>query len=101
MSEKLIINGFIAQYDPAHTISEINSYLKWKENNLPNVLSKEQMNLLDSGFMYTHGRDKVFRPLLILNPKVFVDLKVSDEDTIKASHFVLQYMLNHSKFFVT
>mmetsp|Transcript_19495 Transcript_19495/g.22687 ORF Transcript_19495/g.22687 Transcript_19495/m.22687 type:complete len:242 (+) Transcript_19495:420-1145(+) len=50
------------------------------------------MRLLDSGFLYIHGRDKNFRPLIVLNTRVFADLQPEDEDTMASTHFVLQYM---------
>lgn len=55
------------------------------------------MELLDNGYLYTHGRDKLFRPLVIHNPKVFKTINPEMDDALLACHFVMQYIIENSK----
>ena len=50
--------------------------------------------------MYIHGRDRCFRPLIILNPPALLPFKeygtdVIGEEIIKSSIFIIEYVLNN------
>lgn len=44
----------------------IENYVEWKKINIPPVLSEMTTRLIDSGFFYIHGRDRKFRPMIIV-----------------------------------
>lgn len=53
--------------------------------------------LIHSGFMYVHGRDKQFRPLIVINPKALTPFKsygtdVVGEEIIKWCIFIIEYI---------
>lgn len=50
--------------------------------------------------MYVHGRDRHFRPLIILNPTALLPFKtygndVLGEEVIKCSIFIIEYVLEN------
>ena len=71
-------------YKTKPAVQELQSHLVWREKNLPIILNPVRMELLDNGFLYTHGRDKFFRPLVIHNPVVFKMLNPSTDDALLA-----------------
>lgn len=55
------------KYKTKKTCETIIEHLKWREANLPIKITPGGLELINHGFMYVHGRDKRFRPCLVLN----------------------------------
>ena len=85
-------------YKVKATIDEIKSHLEWRKQNLPIYINEPAKQLLDNGYLYVYGRDRYFRPGIYHNPKVFKVVKPPEEDALVAVHFVMQYVVNFSKY---
>jgi hypothetical protein len=85
-------------YKVKPAVKELQQHLEWREKYLPIIITPVQKELIDFGYLYTHGRDKIFRPLVVHNPKVFKTIKPDIEEALLACHFVMQYIIEHSKF---
>lgn len=66
------------------------------------MLSDITAQLVKSGFFYIHGRDRMFRPIIIINPRqlrMFKDYKMEQsimfEQTIRACSFIMEYVLKN------
>jgi len=42
--------------------------MQWRKEHIPPKLTSLCEKLINSGYMYIHGRDKKFRPLIVINP---------------------------------
>jgi hypothetical protein len=69
-------------FDPKSTFQQLQKYIEWRENNIPPVLNELSEQLIKSGFLYVHGRDKKFRPLVVINPTALLKFKDFDTDLI-------------------
>jgi len=49
-------------YKVKPALKELQSHLDWRVEHLPIFIDDAQKELLDNGYIYTHGRDKLFRP---------------------------------------
>ena len=74
-------------------------YFAWYKKSFPlNIQPKDNIvHILNSGFLYVHGRDHQFRPILICQPYILQkNLKqFSSNDIYNASIFICQYMINY------
>ena len=82
-------------YKTKPALKEIFQHLEWRKENLPIIINDMQKSLIDHGFLYTHGRDKLFRPLVIHNPRIFKTMKPDINEALIACHFVMQYIVEH------
>jgi len=82
-------------YKVKPALKELQSHLDWRDKHLPIVIGETQKELINAGYLYTHGRDKFFRPFVVHNPKVFKRLKPDINEALKACHFVMQYVVEH------
>ena len=57
------------------TMKSMIEYMAWKEEKLPPVLTNSVQNFLNSGIIYTHGRDHRFRPIIVFNASL-IDIKI-------------------------
>ena len=83
---------------PEQCYNELNDHLTWRQEALPAQVTSRTAQLLDSGFIYIHGRDRCFRPLLIINPLRLDQLGIKDEDekieaVLNTTAFILEYMI--------
>jgi len=58
--------------------------------------------MIDSGYFYIHGRDRKFRPMIIINPRKirqFKDLGLDDnsavDEVIRGCSFIIEYVVNN------
>ena len=74
-------------------------YFAWYKKSFPlNIQPKDKcMQILNSGFLYIHGRDHQFRPILICQPYILQKNKkeFAPSDVYNASIFLCQYMVNY------
>lgn len=58
-------------WDLHRALRSLEDHLKWRENNISfdiHYISHDIKGLLEMGCFYVHGRDKQFRPIIILRP---------------------------------
>jgi hypothetical protein len=58
-------------WDLHKALKSLEDHLKWRENNITfdiNYISQDIKGVLEMGCLYVHGRDKHFRPIIILRP---------------------------------
>ena len=72
-------------------------YIEWYNNTFPlNIQPEDEaIKILNSGFCYVYGRDHQFRPIIFCQPYILQKFKFSDEEVVKASIFICQYMINN------
>ena len=72
----------VGRFDFNNTHKYIEKYTDWQKEHIPPVLSDLSEKIIRSGFMYIHGRDKHFRPLVVLNPTALIQFKTYNTDVI-------------------
>jgi len=76
------------------TLHSIQEHTTWSETMLPITLNDKIREFLNSGFLYVHGRDHKFRPIVVFNINL-IDPKTVDFDVVtKALTFGLEYIIN-------
>ena len=88
-------------FDIEKAFNDLVKEIIFKDEKLPIEISDEFKKITDSGFLYIHGRDKYYRPLIILNPGIFstidCSLKVWDKFGIFLMEFLVKKCLLPSK----
>ena len=86
-----------SRFDYNNAITMILEYFKWKIITFPIKLSNHHKEILNSGFIYIHGRDNRFRPIVILNPDIYVknSKNYSLEDWILALAYFFNYTIQN------
>lgn len=81
-------------YDHSKTILLILEHLEWRKINFPVILTDKIKQILNSGFIYIHGRDNRFRPLIVFDPNIFSlnKKKFVTEDWILSLVFFFEYV---------
>lgn len=79
------------------TIEYIKNNIEWRASYFPFTLTEPIIDILKSGFLYTYGRDHRFRPILIINPKVYLknDKNYSYADWLHAIIYFMEYLIHH------
>lgn len=68
-------------WDILKALKYLENYLKWREQHIPNDLNylrQDIQEVLETGCFYVHGRDKQFRPIIILRTDRINCCKVID-----------------------
>lgn len=75
------------------TIEAMIKHLKWKDTYLPIDLTDHTKTIINLGFIYFHGRDHRFRPILIVNLNVYLENKnkFSTLDWERAVIYIFEY----------
>ena len=84
-------------YDHDKTLKYIKDHIEWRTNNLPVIPTDNVKKILKLGFFYIHGRDNRFRPIIVLNPDIFVNNLNNYvlHDWVYSLIFVLEYLKEH------
>ena len=85
------------EYDYAVTLPSIINYINWREKILPVQPSNKICEILNTGSIYSHGRDNKFRPNIVLRVK---DFKLNYEkfifdDWVNSITFILEYAIKN------
>ena len=74
-------------------------YLKFSNETFPIVISptSKLIEILNKGFMYVYGRDNRFRPIVIIECKIFEKFykDYQCDEIIQASYLLCQYLVNN------
>lgn len=81
-------------YDIKVSFDNIKHEIEWKKQNLPIQLNDDITAILNTGFIYAHGKDNRYRPLLFLNPAKYNKEKYPLETWTKAASFFIEFLLN-------
>ena len=97
-SEEIILRFLQAtQFNFQKSNEYLHNHIKWKEIYFPFELNKNIIEILSSGFLYSYGRDKQFRPIVILNTSIYIKNKSQYpyDDWLKAIIYFLEYLIHH------
>ena len=80
-------------FDIEKAFNDLVKEINFKDEKLPIEISDEFKKITDSGFLYIHGRDKYYRPLIILNPGIFSTIDCSLEVWDKFGIFLMEFLV--------
>lgn len=63
------------EYRVQEAFDAIVFHLNWRPENLPVQVNDRSLAILNMGFCYLHGRDKIGRPILIAKPQVLYECR--------------------------
>lgn len=83
-------------YKNENTIKLLNDHFEWKST-FPFGITEKSMQLLNSGFMYVHGRDNNYRPIIVLNADVYVKLNGTYhyDDWLRCIIYFMEYAIHN------
>jgi len=84
-------------FDVKKTVEIILNHLEWRLENLPPKITNKAMEILNIGFLYVHGRDHRFRPIIHINVSI-VSLntkKFSFDDWNCATIYFMEYVIEN------
>lgn len=65
---------YSSRFEVKKTIPIIKSHLEFRADQHIRTMNNDFKKILEEGIMYMHGRDKEYRPIIILNAHM-IDLK--------------------------
>ena len=67
--------------------------IKYLDDKLPIMVNNNVFNLINSGMLYIQGRDRHFRPILVLRPSVIFKMNPlpTNDDLIAATCIIMTY----------
>ena len=83
-----------ADFNIENAFEEIRKEILFKNEKLPIELNNDFINIFNSGFIYLHGRDNAYRPLIIFNPGLFNSLKLPIETWKKFGIYLMEFLVN-------
>ena len=83
-----------ADYDIEKGFNEIEKEIKFKNEKLPIEIKEDFIKIINSGFLYVHGRDKYYRPLIVFNPGLFNSIECSMENWENFGVFFMEFLVN-------
>lgn len=83
-----------ADFDIEKGFKEIAHEIIFKNEKLPMEINDDFINIMNSGFLYVHGRDKFYRPLIIFNPGLLSTVNCSLENWNKFGVFFMEFLVN-------
>ena len=83
--------------DYQRTLDMILDHLKWKESIFPIRINENIRKILNSGFIYVHGRDCRYRPIIVLNPNIYVENSglYQYEDWMNSITYLMDYLVKY------
>ena len=76
------------------SFDEIRKEIIFKNEKLPVETSQEFIDIINSGCVYIHGRDNVYRPLIVFKPALFNSLNYPVEIWQKFGIFLMEFLVN-------
>ena len=82
-------------YNYSKTIEIVIENIEWREKLIPPIITPKVIELLNCGFMYIHGRDNNYRPIMVINADVFLRLKDNYvyDDWLLCIIFIMEYLI--------
>jgi len=84
-------------FDVKKTIEIIINHLDWRKDNLLPKITNKVMEILNIGFLYIHGRDNRFRPIIHINVSIVNKntKKYTFDDWSLATIFFMEYTIKN------
>jgi len=79
---------------PKKVLKFIEQYAEWRTRQLP-VPREEVAAPIDAGCFYVHGRDRQFRPIVILDVRKLMQMGLTPEQTLRLNYFLLEWVVEH------
>ena len=86
-----------SEYDIKKTYTAIKENIEWLNTN-PKTINNTIIYLLNSGFMYVHGRDYHFRPIIVVSIKMLktvLSQNYTFDDINKAIIYLTNYIIKY------
>ena len=86
-----------SEFDIKKTYSAIKENIEWL-NTIPKAINDKIIYLLNSGFLYIHGRDFHFRPIIIVSIKmlkVVLSQNYTFDDINKCTTYLVNYLIKY------
>jgi hypothetical protein len=83
------------EYDYEKTQTSLKNSVDWSNKTIPVKLNENITRILNSGFIYIHGRDDRFRPLIICNPRFYDSNLYTYEDWLNSVVFLIEYCISN------
>lgn len=83
-----------ADFDIEKAFGEITKEIEFKNSRLPIEIKDVFLKIMNSGFLYVHGRDNCYRPLIFFNPGLFTSIDCDLEDWEKFGVFYMEFLIN-------
>jgi hypothetical protein len=73
------------------------SHFEWRKSYFPFSITPKAVELLNSGFIYVHGRDSQYRPIMVIDAKFYVENmnKYTYEDFLCCVIYFIEYIINN------
>jgi hypothetical protein len=81
------------KFDPRKTVEAMVTHMEWRRSALPPLLNPRQEQLLQAGGAYTYGRDRFFRPLIVLDLAKCNPESYSEDELAGLVTFFFEFML--------
>lgn len=82
-----------SNFDFEKSLNDLDKEISFKNEKLPVEINDDFKKILNSGFLYVHGRDKFYRPLIVLNPGLFTSIDFPTEIWDKFGFFLLEFLV--------
>lgn len=88
---------YSSMFDHSIAIKFITDHFEWRKNLFPQFLTIIHKEILNSGFIYILGRDNRFRPLIVINPEIYLRKieKFRIEEIIYSLIYLLEYIIHN------
>ena len=86
-----------AKYNYQNAYDRLEIWDLWRNTQLPVKMTASAETIIHSGFCYISGRDRHFRPLLVIRPAILFSIQppASQEDIMLAAYVIMEYMRNN------
>jgi hypothetical protein len=84
-------------YNHLKALKNLIENYEWKQKYFPLSLNIKHKEILNTGFVYVHGRDNRFRPIIVVDPSVFLKYmnRFDMDEMINSLIFLLEYVLQN------
>lgn len=76
------------------SVKGIQEYIEWRKATIPIQLTPVILDYLNSGLLYTHGRDHKFRPIIYLNCYMIDPAKMDIDQLLLTIAYFLEYVID-------
>ena len=83
-----------SDFNVEKAFNDVTHEIIYKNEKLPFTLTTDIEKVLNSGFVYIHGRDNHFRPLIFMNPGKFFDTQIPIESWENVAPFIMEYLIS-------
>lgn len=86
-----------SSYNLQKAIDNLQLHFEWRKQTLPVKVTNPIMEILNLGFIYGHGRDTNYRPIFIINARIFNKYlqKYNVQEWIDSLVFFIEYMIEN------